>query len=98
MKQFTGSLFSDGEHIIYINGAYENKDDTSDLAKLIHDFRCKRADQMLLVPLADRTKFLKETPKGVESMCKLMEERVNDEKKRIAVIMLQDGKLTNDYV
>ncbi len=38
------------ERQIYVNGAYDNKDDTSDLAKLIHDFRCKKADEMVLNP------------------------------------------------
>ena len=28
----TSKHFDDGEHIIYVNGAYDNKDDTSDLA------------------------------------------------------------------
>ena len=38
----TGKAFNDGEHIIYVNGAYNNENDTSDLAKLIHDFRCSK--------------------------------------------------------
>ena len=83
----TGKHFDDGEHIIYVNGAYDNKDDTSDLAKLIHDFRCKKADEMVLTPFADIMKFLKETPKGVDRMCKVMEERVKDEKKSLPPIL-----------
>lgn len=98
----TGKMFSDGEHIVYINGAYDNKDDSSDLAKLIHDFRCMSADEMLLDPFAERVRFLKETPKGVESMCKIMEERVRDTEYRkavnIAVVMLKDGKLSHEDI
>ena len=30
--------FNDGTHIIFVNGAYNNPDYTSDLAKLVHDF------------------------------------------------------------
>ena len=98
----TGKHFDDGEHIIYVNGAYDNKDDTSDLAKLIHDFRCKKADEMVLTPFADIMKFLKETPKGVDRMCKVMEERVKDAEYRqaigMAITMLRDGKLSNEDI
>ncbi len=94
----TNEPFNDGEHILYINGAYENKNDSSDLAKLIHDFRCSNADDMLLSPLAERTRFFKETPEGVKYMCKAMEDRIEDrivdEKVRIAARMLQRGKDT----
>lgn len=98
MNLATGEPFNDGEHILYINGAYENNDDTSDLAKLIHDFRCRKADEMLLEPLASRTRYFKETPEGVEYMCKAMEERITDEKIIIAVRMLSDGTLTNEQI
>ena len=98
----TGKHFDDGEHIIYVNGAYDNKDDTSDLAKLIHDFRCKKADEMVLTPFADIMKFLKETPKGVDRMCKVMEERVKDteyrEKVNFAVKLLKRGKDTIEEI
>ena len=98
----TGKHFDDGEHIIYVNGAYDNKDDTSDLAKLIHDFRCKKADEMVLTPFADIMKFLKETPKGVDRMCKIMEERVRDTEYRysinFAVKLLKRGKDTIEEI
>ena len=98
----TGKHFDDGEHIIYVNGAYDNKDDTSDLAKLIHDFRCKKADEMVLTPFADIMKFLKETSKGVDHMCKVMEERVKDteyrEKVNFAVKLLKRGKDTIEEI
>ena len=102
MNMTTNEPFNDGEHIIYINGAYDNSDDTSDLAKLIHDFRCKKADDIILSPLAERVKFLKETPKGVEHMCKVMEERVKDaeyrEKVSFAVKLLKRGKDTIEEI
>ena len=98
----TGKHFDDGEHIIYVNGAYDNKDDTSDLAKLIHDFRCKKADEMVLTPFADIMKFLKETPKGVDRMCKVMEERVKDTEYRkaisIAVNLLKLGTISREEI
>ena len=98
MNLATGEPFSDGEHIIYINGAYDNKEDTSDLAKLIHDFRCSSADEMLLPLLAERTRYFKETPEGVEYMCKAMEKRITDEKIRIAARLIQRGKDTLEEI
>ena len=98
----TGKHFDDGEHIIYVNGAYDNKDDTSDLAKLIHDFRCKKADEMVLTPFADIMKFLKETPKGVDRMCKIMEEReeerVKNERIIIAANLLKIGTISREEI
>ena len=47
-------------------------------------------------------KFLKETPKGVEHMCKVMEERVKDaeyrEKVSFAVKLLKRGKDTIEEI
>lgn len=93
-----GMTFDDGEHIIYVNGAYNNENDTSDLAKLIHDFRCSKGEDMLLAPFADKTRFFKETQEGVERMCKVMEDRVNDERIGIAVKLLKIGILTNEQI
>lgn len=98
MNLATGEPFDDGEHILYINGAYENQDDNSDLAKLIHDFRCSKADEMLLSPLADRTRYFKETPEGVEYMCKAMEDRINERVKIIVLKMLEDGNLSKKQI
>lgn len=98
MNLATGEPFNDGEHILYINGAYENNDDTSDLAKLIHDFRCRKADEMLLEPLASRTRYFKETPEGVEYMCKAMEDRINERVKVIVLKMIADGNLSFEQI
>ena len=98
MNLATGEPFHDGEHILYINGAYENKEDTSDLAKLIHDFRCSKAEDMLLPPLADRTRYFKETPEGVDYMCKAMEDRINERMVGVAVRLLQRGRDTIEEI
>ena len=47
---------------------------------------------------AERVRFLKETPKGVERMCKIMEERVQDEKIMIAANLLKRGKDTIEEI
>ena len=74
----TGTPLGDGAHIIFVNGAYDNAEDTSDLAKLVHDFRCNKAADMKIKELADKTRYFKETPEGVSAMCKAMEERCKE--------------------
>ena len=102
MDVTTGELFNDGEHIIFVNGAYHNPDDDSDLAKLIHDFKCSDADQMYLPELAEKTRYLKVNPKGVEQMCKIMEEMREDIENRkaiqFAIKLLVRGKETLEEI
>ena len=76
------------------------------ITKLIHDFRCSKGDDMLLPPFADKTRFFKETQEGVERMCKvmeeMMEERLKDSEYRkavsIAVNLLKRGKDTVEEI
>ena len=63
--------FDDGAHILYVNGEYR---DDSDLGRLMHDFNCTNADDMNFEILAEKTRYLKENPKGVREMCKVMED------------------------
>ncbi len=93
----TGKPLGDGAHIIYVNGAYTNDDDNSDIAKLMHDFRCSDADDMKLQLLADRTRYFKETEEGVSYMCKINEKMRNEAKKEnsidIATALINDGEM-----
>lgn len=95
----TGKPFEDDEHILYVNGAYVGD---SDLGKLVHDFRCSSADDMYFDILAERTRYFKEDPKGVSYMCKLMEDRVKEnrlmEKVQIALKMLSKGILSHEDI
>ena len=63
--------FNDGAHILYVNGEYR---DDSEIGRLMHDFNCTSAEEMNFDLMAERTRYLKENPKGVGSMCKAMEE------------------------
>lgn len=74
IAELDGKPFNDDSHIIFINGAYDNPDDTSELAKLVHDFRCTKAADMYMKELADKTREFKETEKGVSAMCKKIED------------------------
>ncbi len=71
----TGKNFEDGEHILYVNGEYREE---SELGKLMHDFNCTEADDMILGLMAERTRYLKENPEGVNEMCKAMEDMRNE--------------------
>lgn len=79
VNKTTGRDFEDGEHIIYVNGAYEGD---SDIGKLMHDFRCTSADDMNYTLLAEQTRYYKENPEGVSEMCKVMEDMRNETAKR----------------
>ena len=65
-----------------------SKDDGGELGRLMHDFRAKEAKEMQAGALTDRVHELKETEKGVEHMCKEMEQLCDearmDEKKETA--------------
>ena len=40
----------------------------------MHDFNCTKADEMNFELMAERTKYRKEDPKGVQIMCQIMED------------------------
>ena len=86
--------FGDEEHFIYVDSS---KDDGGEFGRLMHDFRVKEAKDMQVGDLADRVHELKETEKGVEHMCKEMEQLCNearmDEKKDVAY-SLADRKMS----
>ncbi len=99
----TGKSFEDGEHILYVNGEYRGE---SRIGKLMHDFNCTRADDMNYKLMADRTRYLKENPKGVSEMCRIMEdmrneslkEGIQEEKRMAALRMLSDGMLAAEKI
>lgn len=66
-----GAEFGDEAHIIYVDSS---KHEDTELGRLMHDFHCKAASDMQDGALAKRIFELKESEKGVEYMCKEMEE------------------------
>ena len=72
----------------------------ADIRKLMHDFNCTDAADMNFKLLADRTRYLKENPKGVSEMCKVIEDMRREEReegmkegmKTTALRMLEAGK------
>ncbi|MCI8388970.1 MAG: hypothetical protein HFE63_10980 [Clostridiales bacterium] len=104
ISELDDELFGDGTHIIYVNGEY--RDTGNPVGRLMHDFQCKCAGDMLLPELAERVKYYKETEGGTNQMCRAMEARVEErlqkrlqekiEKRNIevALSMLDDGRFT----
>ena len=74
----TGKPLGDGSHIIYVNAAYHAEGDSSELARLMHDFRCSNPSEMNYELLAEKARFFKETEEGVSHMCKLNEDMRNE--------------------
>ena len=89
-------FFGDGTHIIYVNSKIQ---EDTELGRLMHDFHCKKAEDMYSRILADRVYELKETQKGVEFMCQEMEqiyyegEKCGELKarKETAMLLVEDG-------
>ena len=84
----TDEPFDDGEHIMYVNGA--DKNTSTELGKLMHDFFCTNADDMHYKELADKVRYFKEDEKGVKSMCKVLEDMRNETAKQVMVNNIQN--------
>ncbi|MCD7890121.1 MAG: PD-(D/E)XK nuclease family transposase [Oscillospiraceae bacterium] len=72
----TGHILGDEKHIIFVNG--ENKDESTRLGQLMHDFKCTSADDMYFDVLAKRVRHFKEAEGGITQMCKLIEDMRNE--------------------
>ena len=59
----------------------------------MHDFSCTNADDIHYTEIAERIRFLKEDDEGVRSMCRSIEEMLNEEKVKIAKRMIAANKL-----
>ncbi len=90
-------LFNDEAHIIYVNGEYKRNDSIGDL---MHDFHCKKADDMKNKILTERVRYLKENEKGVRHMCRIMKEMAKEEREEARIEMaakiLELGKMTEE--
>ena len=75
----TGKPFDDRQHILYVNASYKGNDP---LGILMHDFLCSDPDDMKTPILADKARYLKQDPKGVELMCRTMDELREESLKR----------------
>lgn len=96
-------LFGDGSHILYVNGKYRGDDA---VGKLMHDFSCENPDDMYYDILARTARFYKKDGKGVETMCRLLEEMCDEVAEwtaketasSSALRMLKDGILSVEQI
>ena len=72
--------FQDGGHIIYVNGEY--RDLATPIGRLMHDFACIQAKDILNPVLRERVRYLKESEGGNIEMCELVEEYAEKKAKR----------------
>ena len=93
VAELDNALFSDGSHIVYVNGQF--RDENHPVGRLMHDFFCTRAEDMLNPLLADEVKYLKETEGGQGQMSRVLEEMCREaaynEKLVIARQFLAEG-------
>ncbi len=83
---------------MYVNGEYRGD---NPLGRLMHDFSTPNADDMFYDELARRVRYHKQDEKGVQNMCKIIEEygderaaeafKKGEEKKAIEVIRNLDA-------
>ena len=78
----SNEIFQDGSHIIYVNSSM--RDESTPLGKLMHDFRCTRAEDMYYEVLANRVRYFKETEEGARTMSEAMENLARDFAKELA--------------
>ena len=65
------SEMEDGSYLFYVNGEYEGDDP---IGRLMHDFRCTRAENMFYPELAERVKYLKDHTEGRHFMSSILDE------------------------
>ena len=66
-----------------------DRDASTELGKLMHDFYCTNPDDMHYKELADKVRYFKEDEKGVATMCKVMEDMRNENTKQVMVNNIQ---------
>ena len=71
ISELDHAIFTDGSHIIYVNGEIRNG---TALDELMQDFFCKDPREMHYKVLSDRAGYFKKDKEGVDTMCKLVED------------------------
>ena len=89
VSELEHAAFNDGSHIIYVNGQFQ--DETHPVGRLMHDFFCTRAEDMLNPLLAGEVRYLKETERGHAQMSRVFEEMQQEVAIQIAKQFLAEG-------
>ena len=70
ITELENALFSDGAHIVYVNGQF--RDENHPVGRLMHDFFCTRAEDIYNPILAEEVRYLKDTKEGRRQMSRIM--------------------------
>jgi len=89
----TGLPFRDEAHIVY--ACMDNADFTP-AGQLLDDLQRRAASDIHYPLLAQTMRYLKETTKGVSSMCEIMEEAIKYDRMETAAKMLKKGIITEE--
>lgn len=95
-EEFSG-VFDDGSHIIYVNGSYKGDDP---VGRLMHDFRCKKSEDIYYEEIAKCVKHFKEEEGGRTEMSEMLEKyadkkaelAISDDRRKTVKRMLERGK------
>ena len=90
ISELDHAIFTDGSHIIYVNGEIRNG---TALGELMQDFFCKDPHKMNYELLSRRTEYFKESKEGVDTMCKLMEDYAEKRAKEAARKAARDSSI-----
>ena len=71
IKESGYRAFDDDNYIVYVNSSIQ---DETELGKLMHDFYCKKPEEMYYKELAERSGYFKKSQKGVSDMCGILRE------------------------
>ncbi len=74
--------FDDRSYIIYVNGKIQ---DNTELGRLMHDFQCKKAEDMYNRKLAERVGYFKNSEKGESKMCEIMDRITKKEREEATI-------------
>lgn len=96
ISELEHSPLGDGSFIVYVNGQY--RDTETPVGKLMHDFSCSKADDILNPILRERVKILKETERGRQEVCQIMEDRITEEKIELAKEEIKREELTLEQI
>ena len=90
----------DGGHVLYING--QNRDKSTELGKLMHDFACMEPDDMINPLLKKRVHSLKKEERGNDNMCEimqnLMDEQSRNDRIECAKQAIAEGELSLESI
>lgn len=96
ISQLGDHPLGDGGHIVYVNGEY--RDISTPIGRLMHDFMCENAEDIISPLLRVRVDQLKNTERGQSEMCKIMEEFVTEEKIDMARAAIAERELTPEQI